>query len=131
MTNRKSDLLATRYGQRTQLTTRSKKFLATLGVAAITAVAIYFGLANYTGLEYREISFSVVDESSVELTFDLTKPKESIAVCSLQALNEQFGVVGYKEIEVSEQQTQTVRLSVSINTIELATTALVDDCRLK
>ena len=131
MTNQNSDLLATRYGQKSRFSTKAKRSFAILGVAAITAIAIYFGFANYTGLEYKEISFSVVDDRSAELTFELTKPTDSIAICSVQALNEQFGVVGYKEIEIASQQTQTVRLTVSINTIELATTALVDDCRLK
>lgn len=131
MTIQNSDLLATRYGQKSRFSTKAKRGFAILGVAAITAIAIYFGYANYTGLEYKEISFSVVDDRSAELTFELTKPTDSIAVCSMQALNEQFGVVGYKEIEIASQQTQTVRLTVSINTIELATTALVDDCRLK
>lgn len=131
MTNQNSDLLATRYGQRSRLSTKAKRILAVLGVAAITAISIYFGLANYTGVEYKEISFSVIDARSAELTFDLTKPNDSTAICAVQALNEQFGVVGYKEVEITPQQTQTVRLTVSINTIELATTALVDDCRLK
>jgi hypothetical protein len=67
----------------------------------------------------------------VVLDFEITKPMDAIAVCSLEALNEQFGQVGYKTIEIGSQETGKVRLSVSINTTELATTALVDECRLK
>jgi hypothetical protein len=67
----------------------------------------------------------------VILDFELTKPIDAVAVCSVEALNEQFGQVGYKVIEIGPQETGKVRLSVSINTTELATTALVDECRLK
>ncbi len=131
MTDQNSELLAARYGQTKSLSKKTQRGLAVFGVAAITVVAIYFGLANYKGLEYQEISFSVIDNRAVELEFEISKPQDSTAICTLQALNEQFGVVGHKVIEVGPQSTQTVRLSASINTIELATTALVDDCVLK
>jgi hypothetical protein len=67
----------------------------------------------------------------VVLDFEITKPRTATAICTLESLNEQFGQVGFKEIEIGTQPTDTVRLSVSINTTELATTALVDECRLK
>lgn len=131
MTDQNSELLAARYGQTTKLTKKTQRWLAVTGVATITAIAIYFGLANYTGLEYKEVSFSVVDNRSVGLEFEITKPQDSTAICTLQALNEQFAVIGYKAVEIGPQTSQTVRLVSSINTIELATTALVDDCVLK
>ena len=131
MANPNSELLAKRYGQKTRFSKTSQRLLAALGVSAITAGAIYFGIANFKGIEFKEVSFKVVSAQSVELTFEVTKPVDRAAVCSLKALNEQFAVVGYKSIEVSPNDAQKVRLTIPINTIELATTALVDDCTLK
>ena len=92
---------------------------------------LFASIANYNPVQSQDIGFSVKDPTQVILDFELTKPMDSVAICSLEALNEQFGQVGYKTIEIGPQETSKVRLSVSINTTELATTALVDECRLK
>ncbi len=96
------------------------------------AIGVLFAsIANYNPVQSQDLGFSVKNPTQVVLDFELTKPKDAVAVCSLEALNEQFGQVGYKTIEIGPQETGKVRLSVSINTTELATTALVDECRLK
>lgn len=110
---------------------RKKNLLIGLGVATLTAGAIYFGLANYTGIETTDVGFRVIDSKHVELDFEVTKPSDKSAFCSVEALNEQFAQVGYKELEVGPGESTKVRITVSINTTELATTALVDECTLK
>ncbi len=97
----------------------------------MAAGVLIASIANYNPVQSQDIGFSVKDPTQVILDFELTKPMDAVAVCSLEALNEQFGQVGYKTIEIGPQETSKVRLSVSINTTELATTALVDECRLK
>lgn len=99
-----------------------------LGLVGLSA---YFTLANYSPITHKDIGFSIKDSKSLEVEFEITKPSSGTAICSLEALNEQFLQVGYKEIEIGAAQTDTVRLKVAMNTTELATTALVDECRLK
>jgi len=88
-------------------------------------------MANFNPVQSKDIGFSVKGPTQVVLDFEISKPKAATAICTLESLNEQFSQVGFKEIEIGPQPTDTVRLSVSINTTELATTALVDECRLK
>ena len=92
---------------------------------------LFLSLANFNPVQSQDVGFSVKSPAQVVLDFEVTKPMDAIAVCTLEALNQQFGQVGFKKVEIGPQETAKVRLSVSINTTELATTALVDECRLK
>ncbi len=131
MTAQESDLLATRYGKRAKLSKARWRWIAAAGITLMAIGVLFASIANYNPVQSQDLGFSVKNPTQVVLDFELTKPKDAVAVCSLEALNEQFGQVGYKTIEIGPQETGKVRLSVSINTTELATTALVDECRLK
>ncbi|MFM1957862.1 MAG: hypothetical protein RI929_225 [Actinomycetota bacterium] len=131
MTAQENDLLATRYGKRAKLSKVSWRWISAIGIILMAIGVLFASMANYNPVQSQDIGFSVKDPTQVILDFELTKPIDAVAVCSVEALNEQFGQVGYKVIEIGPQETGKVRLSVSINTTELATTALVDECRLK
>lgn len=131
MTAQENDLMASRYGQKPK---RSRKYwmsVSIVGIALMAIGALVAAMANFNPVQSKDIGFSVKDATSVILDFEVSKPKDATAICSLESLNEQFAQVGYKEVEIGPQETDTVRLSVSINTVELATTALVDECHLK
>ena len=131
MAAQENDLMASRYGHKPK---RSKKYwlwLSAVGIALMAIGALLATIANFNPVQSKDIGFSVKDATQVILDFEVSKPKDATAICSLESLNEQFSQVGYKEIEIGPQETDTVRFSVSINTTELATTALVDECRLK
>ena len=131
MAAQENDLMASRYGHKPK---RSKKYwlwLSAVGIALMAIGALLATMANFNPVQSKDIGFSVKDATQVILDFEVSKPKDATAICSLESLNEQFSQVGYKEIEIGPQETDTVRFSVSINTTELATTALVDECRLK
>jgi hypothetical protein len=131
MTAQENDLLATRYGKQAKLSKVSWRWISVIGITLMAIGVLFASMANYNPVQSQDIGFSVKDPTQVILDFELTKPIDAVAVCSVEALNEQFGQVGYKVIEIGPQETGKVRLSVSINTTELATTALVDECRLK
>lgn len=131
MTAQENDLLATRYGKRAKLSKVSWRWISAIGITLMAIGVLFASMANYNPVQSQDIGFSVKDPTQVILDFELTKPIDAVAVCSVEALNEQFGQVGYKVLEIGPQETGKVRLSVSINTTELATTALVDECRLK
>jgi hypothetical protein len=131
MTAQENDLLATRYGKQAKLSKVSWRWISAIGITLMAIGVLFASIANYNPVQSQDIGFSVKDPTQVILDFELTKPIDAVAVCSVEALNEQFGQVGYKVIEIGPQETGKVRLSVSINTTELATTALVDECRLK
>lgn len=131
MTAQENDLLAQRYGKRAKLSKTRWIWISVVGIALMMVGVLFASIANYNPVQSQDVGFSVKSPTQVVLDFELTKPQDATAVCSVEALNEQFGQVGYKIIEIGPQETAKVRLSVSINTTELATTALVDECRLK
>lgn len=131
MTAQENDLLAQRYGKQPKLSRTRWLWISVVGIVLMSIGVLFASMANYNPVQSQDLSFSVKDPTQVVLDFELSKPIDAVAVCSVEALNEQFLQVGYKIIEIGSQETSTVRLSVSINTTELATTALVDECRLK
>jgi hypothetical protein len=131
MTAQENDLLAQRYGKQPKLSRTRWLWISAVGIALMMIGVLFATIANYNPVQSQDLGFSVKDPTQVVLDFELSKPLDAVVVCSVEALNEQFLQVGYKTIEIGAQETSTVRLSVSINTTELATTALVDECRLK
>lgn len=131
MTAQENDLLAQRYGKQPKLSRTRWLWISAVGIALMMIVVLFASIANYNPVQSQDLGFSVKDPTQVVLDFEISKPLDAVVVCSVEALNEQFLQVGYKTIEIGTQETSTVRLSVSINTTELATTALVDECRLK
>ena len=131
MAAQENDLMASRYGHKPKRTKKYWLWLSAVGIALMAIGALLATIANFNPVQSKDIGFSVKDATQVILDFEVSKPKDATAICSLESLNEQFSQVGYKEIEIGPQETDTVRFSVSINTTELATTALVDECRLK
>jgi hypothetical protein len=131
MTAQENDRLATRYGKQPKLSRTRWLAISVSGVALMVIGVLIASIANYNPVQSQDIGFSVKDATQVILDFEVSKPSDASVVCSVEALNQQFGQVGYKSIEIGPQETNTVRISVSINTTELATTALVDECRLK
>lgn len=102
-----------------------------LGVLALAG----FGYLGWTtvanqmnAVDAADRGFVVVDEHSVDLEFQITAPQGSDVVCAVEAQDEEFGIVGWKILEIpgSEQHTQRVR--VSIPTVAEATTGLVKSC---
>lgn len=124
-------LLRERYGKREGLPKRTRTALGVLGVALMTLGALWAAIANYSPITFQDISFTVVDAKSAKVEFEVSKPKDQTVICTVEALSEQFAQVGFRSVEIGPQETEKVRLEVSINTFSLATTALVDECVLK
>lgn len=73
-------------------------------------------------------SFTIVDEHSVVLTFQLSAPAGSSVVCALEAQDEEHGVVGYRIVHVPPGDAHTRAFQEAIPTVAAATTGLVDSC---
>lgn len=131
MAAQENDLMASRYGHKPKRSRSYWGWISAVGIALMALGALIAAMANFNPVQTKDVGFSVKDATQVILDFEISKPKQATAICSLESLNEQFAQVGYKEIEIGPQETETVRFSVNINTTELATTALVDECRLK
>ena len=107
------------------------RILALFGVAILVAITAYFALGNNQGFSYKDVGFSVVSEIETIVEIEITKPKDKTVICSIEALNGQFGTVGWKELEFGPSEFLTLRYTIRLNTTELAVTGLVDECRLR
>lgn len=104
--------------------------VAILGIAGLTAGVAIITVLTYNPVQYQDLSFRT-SQWSTEIDFEVTKPAASTAICELQALNNQFAIVGFRTVELGPTETSTNRYSVALNTTQLATTGLVESCRLK
>ena len=125
------DLLADRYGQKPAADPKRFRALAIIGVAIMTIVAMWFGIANFSPVSHRDVGFRVISQWQTEVDFEVTKPIDATVICSIEALNNSYLTVGYIEVELGPSDFQTNRHTVSVNTTEMAVTGLVDECRLR
>jgi hypothetical protein len=123
-----SDLVKTRYGQSAD-NTKTIWFLAITGLVAIVAFAAWVALSQER-LSFTDVGFSVKDQWHTEVVFDVNKTSGETVFCNVQALNQQYGIVGWREIQVPVESS-AVRITTTINTTEEAVTALVHGCEIR
>jgi hypothetical protein len=129
--SRNEELLASRYGVKSKTNPKRNRILALGGILTMIAIAGYFAAANYSPVSSKDIGFRVVSDWQTEIDFELTKPSDRTAICSFEALDNSFGVVGWKELEFGPSDSQTNRYTVTVNTFKMAVTGLVDSCQLR
>ena len=102
---------------------------------AITAIlgfviwAIWFTIDDANRVSTRDVGFTVIDELSTEVIFEVTRNPGQEVLCDVQVLNQSFSVVGFKTVAVAPSTGRSVVISTVVNTTELGTTGLVDSCR--
>ncbi|MDR9363290.1 MAG: DUF4307 domain-containing protein [Microbacteriaceae bacterium] len=126
MTN--SELVKTRYGQSPDRT-KTIWVLAVMGLVAVIGFAAWVAFSQER-LGFEDVGFSVKDQWHTEVTFDVNKDAGETVFCNVQALNQQYGIVGWREIQVPVDQS-SVRITTTINTTEEAVTALVHGCEIR
>jgi hypothetical protein len=104
-----------------------------LALAAGVALAAWFTIVDTQRdpVTFTDVGFSVVSPEEVEVTFDVSMPPGTEAVCTVTALNKSFAEVGAVDVEVGPDAARTTRHTVAIATTELATTGVVDHCDLR
>jgi len=102
-------------------------------VAAVVgiAVVVWIGLAMAgQPVSYKDVGYHVDGSRSVDVTFEVTKPKESTVTCTVTALSESYAEVGVRTVEVGPADSATRRVTVPVQTTELAVTGIVESCEL-
>ncbi|HEY7796574.1 MAG TPA: DUF4307 domain-containing protein [Microbacteriaceae bacterium] len=126
MTN--SELVKSRYGQAPERT-KTIWVLAIIGLISIVGFAAWVAFSQER-LTFTDVGYSVKDQWHTEVTFDVSKNSGESVFCNVQALNQQYGVVGWREIQVPTEDS-SVRITTTINTTEEAVTALVHGCEIR
>ena len=129
-----AEVLDARYGRTARNRTKRKwTFVAGAAafVVAFAAWVIFGGLdAARSGIQARDIGFSIIDDHAVDVTFELSAPVGEASYCAVQALSDQFAVVGWKVVEVPAGERFTRRLTERVRTLDTAVTGLIYRCWL-
>jgi hypothetical protein len=128
--------IAERYGQSPRdKQKRRAAMIITAGAfsALFVTWAIWANLTASTDPIFKTSSFEVISNSQIDVTFIVTKPADSTAICAVQALKEDYGIVAYKEAVIPPSASEeggliNSSIRVSLRTTELAVTGLVDRC---
>ena len=131
MSNSESELLRERYGLNPKPVRKIRnRVLAIAGVGLLTAGVAVITAITYNPVSWQDISFQASDWQT-DVEFEVSRPVGSGVQCDLQALNEQFAIVGFKTVEIPSSERRQEQFRVTINTTHRATTGLVSECRLK
>lgn len=107
------------------------RLLAAAVIVAGLGWVVWAGLHQANrDVRWDEVGFSVVDDSRVDLTFDVIKDPQASATCRLEALNVAYAVVGVTQVDVGPAEGRTSRQSAPIVTQERAVSAVVKHCEL-
>ncbi|AZS47806.1 MULTISPECIES: DUF4307 domain-containing protein [Microbacterium] len=99
--------------------------IALLIVGAFSWMTVAQSMAS---VDADDLGFELVDEHSVNITFQVTGVQGKDVVCAVEALDEEFGVVGWKIVEIEAGDSHSQARSVTIPTVSEATTGLVNTC---
>jgi hypothetical protein len=79
-------------------------------------------------ISVRDIGYTVVDDRTVTLNFEVTKPADGTVVCTVQAQDLHKNVVGSTTVPIPPAATRTNTYTATIRTTTLAFAALTHDC---
>lgn len=96
--------------------------------ALVIAYAWMTVAASMSAVDSDALGFQVVDEHSVVLSFQVSGHAHADLSCALEALDEEFGVVGWRIVEIPADGTPARALTERIPTVAEATTGLVKAC---
>ncbi|MGF3053637.1 DUF4307 domain-containing protein [Microbacterium sp. YY-03] len=125
-----SAALDDRYGR----TASPMKKRLTWGAVGIVAVA-FFGYLGWTtvasnmnAVSVDDLGFSVVDAKTTEVRFQFTAPAGRDVVCAIEALDEEFGAVGYSLVTYPAGEQRSQKHTENVRTVAEATTGFVSGC---
>ena len=116
-----------RYGRTRR---RRTPWIITLIVAVLAVGAFAWTIATreMQSVDVDDLGFDLVDSHSGEVRFQVTGVQGKDVTCIVEALDVEFGVVGWKLVDVPAGDSHTQALSARVPTVAEATTGLVNTC---
>lgn len=122
--------LAERYPDRRNRA-RDRVIATTVGAVSLLAFIVWAVLVTFaqaSEVKAKTLSYRIVDSTSAEVRFELSRPAGTEAYCVIQALSESYLVVGWKQLTLEAGTETTEQFSASLVTTEAPVTAMVDRC---
>lgn len=122
-------MLDERYGRTRRPATRWVAIVAiAVGALAVGAFAWLTVSSSINSVDVDTTGFQVVDERAVTLEFQVSAPAGAAIACTLEAQDEEHGVVGWKVVEIPASETHARAFRETIPTVAGATTGFVNSC---
>lgn len=129
-----SEAIAERYGRSTRARRTDRRLLTILGgtiAAVLVAWVAWAGLDSAgANLETAERGYTIVDDGAIDVRFAVSVPAGTPTRCVVQALNEQFAIIGWKVIDLPAADTHTTAHQERVRTTQRANTGLIYRCWL-
>jgi hypothetical protein len=129
-----ADSIDARYG-RTPDGIRRSRLLAIVVASGVLVVVVawvvWAGLLGpQAGLGTRDLGYELQDESTIQVRYEVTVDAGRTTSCAVQALNSDFGIVGWKVVEIPASDRATRQFTEILRTSEPAVTGLIYRCWL-
>lgn len=104
--------------------------IGAVGVALMTAVAIWFGVAAGAGkVEWGNSGFDVISDKQVDVRFDIYRDPSRAVECVIEAQDESHFVVGRTTTVVQPGEASPSRQIAPVQTAGPAVTGYVEGCK--
>ncbi|KRA23870.1 transcriptional regulator [Microbacterium sp. Root61] len=123
------DQLDERYGRTGSAARRWT--IGVLGTLAVLAVGGFSWLTVSNAMDdvgVDDTAYSINDEHSVTVNFQISAPRGATVACALEAQDEEHGVVGWRIVEIEASDLHARAFRETIPTIAAATNGLVNSC---
>jgi hypothetical protein len=126
--------LEARYGRSPRSASRTRWFAIGAGVVFVLVFGawLWWGglLEPPAQFEARDVAHEIVSDTEVNVTWQFTVDPGTPAKCAVQALNEQYSIVGWIVVEVPPSDERIRRITESVRTAEPAVNGLIYRCWL-
>ncbi|WP_439564258.1 DUF4307 domain-containing protein [Microcella sp.] len=123
-----------RYGRTPDAERRTRAAMIVAGVVfaiVFTAWVVWGGLSGTNAeLETRELGYANITDNSIDVRWEVSVAPGTAVSCAVQALNESFGIVGWKVVDLPPSSERTRVLVESLRTAERPVTGLPYRCWL-
>ncbi len=135
MAEQQTDVLAARYGRTRTDRTRNRLIVIGAAVAfAIVLVAwvVWAGLDGQTPtVQATDTAHRLLNEQrAVEVSWTLSVPPGNATACIVQALDEDFTVVGWRVVEIPASEQHLRTFTETVRVARTANTGLISSCWL-
>lgn len=127
-----TDRMDARYG-RTPGRLKRQRTLAIIGGAGIAAVFIawiwWAGLLQPSAqFQARDLGYTLIDDQNIVVQFEITVPPNTPMQCAVQALNAEYGIVGWRIVDIPGSDARTRVFEQPLRTSEKPVTGLLYRC---
>lgn len=115
---------------RRRLSARGRWGLIGAALLVATLFVVWIVQGRSAAPSSKDVGFDLISSAQVTADFEVTRDPDQAVRCGVEALNEDWAVVGYEEITLpADSQTErTTAHRLAIRTTNPANTARIDSC---